>query len=48
MPPRNESNAVVGYKIQAGDKIAQLVLVMPDTLFAVEETEVLRPSGRGR
>jgi dUTPase len=41
-----ENNAVVGYKIQ-GDKIAQLVPVLQDTMFAVEEADVLRPSSRG-
>lgn len=46
-PPSNEKMRVFGRTIQVGDKIAQMIPVVPDTLFQVEESHVLSATERG-
>jgi deoxyuridine 5'-triphosphate nucleotidohydrolase len=46
-PPSSDGQAVEGYRINAGDKIAQMIPVKPLTMFQVEECEVLSEANRG-
>lgn len=47
-PPRGgDSKPVESYRINAGDKIAQMIPVKPQTEFQVEECEVLSEANRG-
>jgi dUTP pyrophosphatase len=46
-PPSSDGQAVEGYRINAGDKIAQMIPVKPLTMFLVEEREALSEANRG-
>jgi dUTPase len=46
-PPSSDGQAIEGYRINAGDKIAQMIPVKPLTMFQVEECEVLSEANRG-
>jgi dUTP pyrophosphatase len=45
--PQNSESLQGGYKIKAGDKIAQMIPVKPLTTFEVEEREALKETVRG-
>jgi len=46
--PGTGNEALAGYRINAGDKIAQMIPVLSLTMFQVEEREVLSEANRGR
>jgi dUTP diphosphatase len=46
-PTTSTGNETASYVINAGDKIAQLIPVKSNTLFAVEEAEELKEAKRG-
>jgi len=45
--PQNSESLQGGYKIKAGDKVAQMIPVKPLTAFEVEECEALKETVRG-
>ena len=45
--PQNSESFQGGYKIKAGDKIAQMIPVKPLTIFEVEERAALKATVRG-
>lgn len=46
-PPTREDRTVFARKINAGDKIAQMIPVLPNTSFVVEEKKELSDTVRG-
>jgi len=46
-PPSGDNAVVAEYRINAGDKIAQMVPVKPLSMFQVEECDVLSEANRG-
>jgi len=45
--PQNAEGLHGGYKIKAGDKIAQMIPAKPLTIFEIEEREALKETVRG-
>jgi dUTP pyrophosphatase len=46
-PPGSDGKAVERYRINAGDKIAQMIPVKPLTMFQVEQRDALSEANRG-